>query len=136
MDIDGEEIGIFDAENTGFFLIDTITFGQQITDVSFGREPDGGDEWIFYIIPTPGYSNVAGSIGEIFNSDNLIKVYPNPVNNGIVYFDKSLNFQLFNSVGQLIAMGTKVRSIDVHCLNKGIYFIVTDEGVNIKLMIQ
>ncbi|MBC8490296.1 MAG: CotH kinase family protein [Bacteroidetes bacterium] len=136
LDIDGEEIGIFDAENTGFFFIDTITFGQQITDVSFGREPDGGYEWIFYIIPTPGYSNVTGSIVEIFNSDNLIKVYPNPVNNGIVYFDKSLNFQLFNSVGQLIARGTKVRSIDVHCLNKGIYFIVTDEGVNIKLMIQ
>ena len=133
---DGEEIGIFDAENTGFFLIDTITFGQQITDVSFGREPDGGNEWIFYIIPTPGFSNVAGSIGKIFNSDNLIKVYPNPANNGIVYFNKSINFQLFNSVGQLIVRGTKVRSIDVHGLNKGIYFIVTDEGVNIKLMIQ
>ncbi|MCD4790710.1 MAG: CotH kinase family protein, partial [Bacteroidales bacterium] len=136
LDQDGEEIGIFDAENTGFFLIDTITFGQQITDVSFGREPDGGYEWIFYIIPTPGYSNVAGSIGEIFNSDNLIKVYPNPANNGIVYFNKSINFQLFNSVGQLIFRRTKVRSIDVHGLNKGIYFIVTDEGVNIKLMIQ
>ncbi|MFW9831504.1 MAG: lamin tail domain-containing protein, partial [Candidatus Thorarchaeota archaeon] len=50
----GEEIGLF--ANDEETLIDSITFGAQDDDISFGRFPDGSPSWSF-LIPTPGAPN-------------------------------------------------------------------------------
>lgn len=50
----GEEIGLFDS--TGV-LIDKIVYENQITDIVFGRQPDGGPDWYFFDGPTPGETN-------------------------------------------------------------------------------
>jgi len=50
----GEEIGLFDANIN---LIDQISFGAQIEDVSYGREIDGSYSWSLFENPSPGYSN-------------------------------------------------------------------------------
>ncbi len=42
-------------------VIDQITFGEQTTDISYGRYPDGADNWQFFAVPTPEASNVSGS---------------------------------------------------------------------------
>ena len=55
----GEQIGLFDTDANGNVAIDTLTFGQQSTDVSMGRFPDGADCWRFYMIATPEASNVS-----------------------------------------------------------------------------
>ena len=54
LDEEGEEIGLTDSEGN---LVDSYVFGEQSTDVSEGRLPDGGDNWQFFEIPTPGESN-------------------------------------------------------------------------------
>jgi len=51
----GEEIGFYDAD--GSTEIDSIVFGEQSVDVSYGRCPDGGDDWSFHTVPTPGVEN-------------------------------------------------------------------------------
>ncbi len=51
----GEQIGL--TAPNGTTIIDSLTFGQQTTDVSEGREPDGSDNWVFFTNPTPGASN-------------------------------------------------------------------------------
>jgi hypothetical protein len=56
----GEEIGLFDAD--GSSLIDSITFGQQTADISYGRYPDANDIWQFMATPTPGTRNIGGYI--------------------------------------------------------------------------
>ncbi|NQS98744.1 MAG: CotH kinase family protein [candidate division Zixibacteria bacterium] len=61
----GEEIGLFDDEASGFILIDSITFGPQAQDVSYGRNPDGGPEWKTFIPSTPGFSNHTPSVPQI-----------------------------------------------------------------------
>lgn len=54
---DGEQIGLFN----GSVFIDQVTFGAQRTDVSFGREQDGLQTWVFFQSPlnrpTPGAPN-------------------------------------------------------------------------------
>ncbi|RLD37300.1 MAG: hypothetical protein DRI83_04130 [Bacteroidetes bacterium] len=50
----GEAVGLWDASST---LIDSYTYGEQTTDISFGRYPDGTDEWGFMSDITPGASN-------------------------------------------------------------------------------
>ncbi|MCP4515684.1 MAG: lamin tail domain-containing protein, partial [Delftia sp.] len=42
----GEEIGLFDRDSTANALIDSLAFGAQNTDVSTGRQPDGGEVWM------------------------------------------------------------------------------------------
>jgi len=52
---EGEQIGLFDA--TGQTLIDSLTFGPQQTDVSYGRSIDGAGQWQFFSAPSPGRAN-------------------------------------------------------------------------------
>lgn len=132
----GEEIGVFDSETTGFAVLDSITFGEQITDVSFGRNPDAGDDWITYIHATPGYSNLLGNVIDEFENPSRIKVYPNPVTDGLVNFDQVLNVSLYNAWGQLVLIEDNATSLNVKILDKGIYFIITDTNDCIKLLIQ
>jgi len=49
----GEQIGLY---HDGAFL-DSLTFGEQSLDVSFGRYPDGAISWYFMMEPTPGAAN-------------------------------------------------------------------------------
>ncbi len=51
----GEQIGLVAPNGTTF--IDSLTFGEQTTDVSYGRYPDGSDNWQTFDTPTPGASN-------------------------------------------------------------------------------
>jgi hypothetical protein len=63
--------------------VDTLTFGEQSDDVSYGRYPDGSDTWQL-MNPTPGAANTqelsldeALLIPEVFV---LHQNYPNPFN--------------------------------------------------------
>lgn len=54
----GEQLGLFSAALTS---IDSLTFGEQATDISYGRTADGGPVWTEFTSPTPGSSNGGGS---------------------------------------------------------------------------
>jgi hypothetical protein len=54
---EGEEIGLFGGSAAAPIRIDSVRFGPQATDVSTGRQPDGGPTWTTYESPTPGASN-------------------------------------------------------------------------------
>ncbi len=51
----GESIALVDQDGTT--LLDTITFGTQTEDVSYGRYPNGDDTWGFHQVATPGEAN-------------------------------------------------------------------------------
>ncbi|NQT03753.1 MAG: lamin tail domain-containing protein [Planctomycetes bacterium] len=65
LNADGEEIGLFDADGTT--LIDSITFGEQTGDVSYGRFPDAFDNWYLFATATPGEENTDVYLGEVEN---------------------------------------------------------------------
>ena len=69
LSVTGEEIGIYTDDLTS--NIDSIIFGAQYIDFSFGRDPDGTDNWIYIINPTPGYSNNYIPIEVNFSADPL-----------------------------------------------------------------
>ncbi|MEA2095498.1 MAG: lamin tail domain-containing protein [Candidatus Cloacimonadota bacterium] len=52
---DGEQIGLTDVDGTT--ILDSLTYGVQTTDISYGRLPDGTETWELFTIPTPGASN-------------------------------------------------------------------------------
>ncbi|MBM4026308.1 MAG: hypothetical protein FJ280_13035 [Planctomycetes bacterium] len=52
----GEGVALIDRD--GKTLIDSVHFGPQRVDVSYGRFPDGADTWSLLDLPTPGARNV------------------------------------------------------------------------------
>jgi hypothetical protein len=62
---DGEEIGLFDTDE--ITPIDTVTFGAQTANVSYGRYPDATSDFRLFPTPTPGASNNGAYAGEIEN---------------------------------------------------------------------
>jgi hypothetical protein len=54
---DGEQLMLYDSEARYYAPIDAVYFPPQTPDVSWGRFPDGGDEWRAMTIPTPGKPN-------------------------------------------------------------------------------
>jgi hypothetical protein len=59
----GEEIALFDTD--GAVLVDHVVFGEQLTDVSYGRFPDGAAVWGFLDAPTPAAPNVRAYEGVV-----------------------------------------------------------------------
>lgn len=57
----GESIGLFDPSGN---VVDTITFGSQQNDVSFGRFPNGAASWYKFSPASPGTSNLESSIAD------------------------------------------------------------------------
>ena len=50
----GESLALFDSNLN---LIDSIDFGEQTDNISYGRSPDGSNNWQFFENPTPGDFN-------------------------------------------------------------------------------
>jgi len=76
----GEFIGLVDAN--GLTVIDSLSFGPQTTDVSFGRVLDGSDIWDT-MTPTPASTNnVLGTFPSTNIPDHfaLHQNFPNPFN--------------------------------------------------------
>ena len=133
---EGDDIGIFDSEATGFYTIDSIVFGTQSPDVSNGRNPDGGALWKFYPVFTPGYSNTSGAATGENKFENILPAYPNPVCSDWVYFAEKMDVKLYNSTGDLVMTGKQIDQIKVNQLQPGLYLIINDKGQSVKLIIQ
>ncbi|MEZ5084527.1 MAG: CotH kinase family protein [Bacteroidales bacterium] len=136
LDVDGEEIGLYDSETTAFFPIDTLSYGPQQTDISFGRKTDGGSAWVFFTNPTPNSSNIFEAIAEFDERIDVFQIYPNPVKDEIVYFNKPVDLLLLNSMGETVMNMKQTNSINTKELIPGIYYILTSAGKSTKLIIQ
>ena len=55
----GDEIGLYNSSGS---KIDSVVFNSEITDVSFGRQPDGSNNWFYFGDPTPLSSNTTTGI--------------------------------------------------------------------------
>ena len=58
----GEQLGLYTPEGG---LVDTLTFGAQQDDLSYGRLGDGANQWSFFSPPSPGAVNDPQSSTEV-----------------------------------------------------------------------
>ncbi len=75
---DGENVFITNPEGN---IVDQISTGEMLTDISFGRKPDGTENWFYFYEATPGDSNITegynGIAGEpVFSSPGGIYASP------------------------------------------------------------
>ncbi len=105
LDAAGEYIGIFDTNGS---LIDGHRFGQQQTDISWGRLPNGSGPFQA-LKPTPGSTNAPLTNNNTVHSDAFqVWVFPNPFNNYLhIHLKaenrKSFKMKVFDSLGRIVS---------------------------------
>jgi hypothetical protein len=140
LSVNGEAVGLYAAD--GSTVIDTITFGVQQTDISFGRQQDGQLPWVSFTTPTPGASNNPSNIKDLMNED--FSLFPNPSSEQAFLFNKAalienatiiisdINGRQLNiSSGVNLYPNTGLQ-LSTEQLSNGIYF-VTLQNDEIKL---
>jgi hypothetical protein len=55
----GEQLILFNADQV---VVDSITYGEQAENTSFGRKPDGNTQWNYFAEPTPNVPNLTTGI--------------------------------------------------------------------------
>jgi hypothetical protein len=103
----GEFIALTDTD--GITVLDSLSFGQQQTNISFGRNPNTPDVWSF-IIPTPGLPNSAGTLvneGPFIPLAFTVQAFPNPFNPSINILvtrlsTENISLKIFDVLGREI----------------------------------
>jgi hypothetical protein len=87
LDIFGEQIGLSQMMESETVYIDSLSFGWQASDISYGRYPDGSDNWFEFTVPTPKQSNIITGIEDeeyLPERLTLYQNYPNPFSSSTV----------------------------------------------------
>ncbi|MCE3225847.1 MAG: hypothetical protein K0S32_398 [Bacteroidetes bacterium] len=121
----GEKVMLSDGL-TG--IIDSVTFGGQTPDISYGRCPDGSGPFSIRPSTTPGTNNCVVGVKENVNKLNEFSVYPNPAKNFFIVKDdagKTCNVEVLNAIGQKVYEGsfTGQSVISSSGWQNGIYFV-------------
>ena len=69
LDSDGEWIALINPYGT---IEDSITYKKQIPDVSYGRQPDGSSNWVYFADPTPESANSSTGLVNLTRPPDVI----------------------------------------------------------------
>ena len=119
----GEFIGLINPD--GVTVIDSISFGEQSADISFGRFPNGSENWSF-LTPTPLSPNqLLNTSNEFLPKDFSLIVYPNPFNNTIqIHFN--LQKRAFVTIDIFDLLGRKQKMLTYNKKSAGQHIISWD----------
>ena len=133
---EGEELRLSERPSTGFQLVDSVTFGLQETDITTGRMVDGGAEWILFPSPTPRYSNLSTGVQENQDLREPLSIYPNPVAEGVFYFNRRVSGAIYNIMGQRIMELEDAEYARIPQLGEGFYIFRSLEGESIQFIVM
>lgn len=122
----GEFIGLFDEKYNHFAPIDTITYGQQETDLSSARLPNGFGDFEITTNVTPGSDN---DISTDIKESNFVEVnvFPNPTNGYLMIEGDSKEItalQIVDSKGRIVVEELEIGRVDLSSIANGIYFLL------------
>lgn len=122
----GEEVVLYGRD--GLHVIDKVVFDEQSENVSVGLEYDGGEEWSYFINPTPAASNdIDDAISDIVL--NKVQIYPNPAKTLLnISSENDVTIELYNLLGKRVLGGVQVyggitQSINVSAVPLGVYLL-------------
>ncbi len=140
LSVSGEEIIITHISG---YVIDYISFGEQTTDMSMQRCPDGYGDFEFGD-PSFNATNICShdieslSIGDL----NELFIYPNPVVDILNIKSKNMSFNkvsIFDSSGRIIHTSSfdnpkESYGLDINTYDNGVYFIKIDDLYSLKFI--
>lgn len=91
---DGEEVALYNSTGE---QMDVVLFGEQATDISFGRKTDAGTPWGYFTKPTPGASNNTS----VFYEDFVLQVPVFSMSGGFFIGSQTVEIQNLTNTGTL-----------------------------------
>ena len=143
---DGEEIGLSYMSGPATVWLDTIHFGNQVSNISTGRFPDGSKNWIAMGQYTPGASNVQTTVSYQHRLILEVSLFPNPATDHLNVRvrcpegnpPEEIILHLYDLTGRRImhyrlpARGNEFNErLDVSGLPEAVYLIVVETGAGI-----
>jgi hypothetical protein len=142
----GEDIGL---SADGIQFIDSLSYPEQYSNISYGRCPDGLGEFDFTGLQSPEASNCSPSIIQEVIPEAHFEVYPNPAYSVLNIEFSSIesshvSISILDISGRVVyshlqaAQPESIVRIDMEHLTEGIYFVVleTDRKVLTKKIIH
>lgn len=136
----GETVYLANASST---ILDSVAFGEQTVDVSYGRFPNGTGNFE-EMTPTFNAENTQGTIGvEVIQLDAAnVVIYPNPTNGSFTIdisgaADKKGAVSVCNMQGAMMYEGQVNGSLEVQTTDwsAGVYFVRVENTVS-KLIVR
>ncbi len=127
------EGGSVALSNSSLVLLDSVSYGAQTDDISYGRCPNGTGNFTTINIPTFKESNVYCALGvnnSLVENANKIKVFPNPASNHLTILQSKNEGEIvliYNMMGEKLLEKTFVNNsadIDLDGYSNGAYFYV------------
>jgi len=123
---EGEQLML---SNGSSIVLDSITYGSQLDDVSTGRCPNGNGNFQFIGNPTFADTNCENDSTSSGTPWGAITIYPNPAKNQFSF--KTTGTQLVDEIRMydftgrsvLIASPTDTKTINIQSLNLGVYVV-------------
>lgn len=75
-------------------------------------------------------------IDEFTTTDTAIKVYPNPAENGNLFFSQESGYDMYDMLGRKVASSPLASQIHIDTISKGIYIIKFSNGTAQKVIIK
>ncbi|HQQ94631.1 MAG TPA: CotH kinase family protein [Bacteroidia bacterium] len=121
----GDQIIFGDGLKT---VLDSLSFGEQQADESFGRCPDGFGTFRVLAYPSYGMSNCIVGLEELAGSGSGLKVYPNPARSDITiqsYGQAEKDLIILDQTGRLILTTrfSGYMNLDVSEWSDGLYLL-------------
>ncbi len=126
----GETLTLSDGAST---VLDEITFGQQLPDITFGRYPNGTGNFTFMPPTFNAINSLTIKTSEPL-AQNALQVFPNP-SSGIfgLRAERALGtIRVLNALGQVVyssSLGSETHTVlDLENLPAGMYTIMTEQA--------
>ena len=132
----GEQIRLSGRPSQGYPVLDSLTFGPQESNIAMGRATDGGEEWITYARPTPGFSNLSTAVQEYLAGHETLILYPNPVISGTLRFNRSVSGTICDMTGKPLIQVNLSDRIDISAFIPGIYVFFPDRGKPVSFIVS
>jgi len=84
-----------------------------------------------YAIP----SDVVVGLNDVVETTPTLGVFPNPSNMGVLYFDRPVDYTLFDLQGRAVQTGKNAAHAQVAALPAGTYVVRTDDGAIVKVVL-
>jgi hypothetical protein len=122
----GEELALVLPD--GKTVVDSVIYGPQGPDKSWGRQKDGDSLWIVFNTYTPGRSNMEWV--PPLDESLPLNVYPNPAKTtDKLFLSKPVAFSMYDYLGRKVLERTdKTMFLSIAGINPGVYFIRTTDG--------
>ncbi len=121
-------------------VLDSVSYGPQVADISYGRCPDGTGSFQQLTSPSYNASNCTVGVKEFVQTAGNISLFPNPAYEHVTLVStvsSPLTYEVINTIGDVMMNGTLIQKTEINTstLSQGIYFVKVSDKV-LKLVVS